>query len=1053
MESRKLYAPCSIIELIREHRIFNRTVSVFSILFFLSTFYIVPSAMAIEVAIDAEQAKNQFLPEGRTDSERLSNTLQAIKEQVNEKQSRIQTRLQQENNLWQDFLNLFGLSGLLTENLDRLNSMGEQAELLNQKALQEFVQIEVELKAKNLPAIILQRHYDAVAKYQAEYQSFLLKLNQAQAATSLQDQQGAMGELNDYLGTQKFKRKQQEFDPENLPNKALQPDKSNTPKTTRDEFIQSGLNDSPQVKLAALGDFKFDDLQDASNPAYLTESDEIVLTQAIRDKAAELGHDAVTIYHWVRNNIEWIPGWGAVQNAELTLSARRGNAMDIASLTISLLRASQIPARYVHGTIEVPAEPFNNWMGSFNSIDAAANFASSNGIPITVIISGGQVDKVRMEHVWVEAAADFYPSRGENNRNADIWLELDPSFKQYEFVGGIDTLAISGLDTDLLAQNFIDSGSVNETENWVTNFDPAILQQAQEQARQNLENHVANNLSDPTVGDVTGGHKTIVREFPTLPSALPNRIVVSGQRYGHLPASLQQTVTWGLGKDLFGEPLNPVTLPFARVNNEKITLSFQPATEADQQTLESLLPEGDITDVSQLPNSIPSYLISVLPELELNDELISRGSPLKLGQEIDLVTQVKLVGRPINNRSYNVIAGSYLTVNAYAQIVSSQMLQTVQARIDSTRAKFESGEITQLQTLTQQDMLGDQFHAGGLAYYAQLLTLSRIVGLQGGNHYGLKSGMGTIGYEPNVETFFGIPRAISQGGVAFDIPIIMASANNDGDRDATRLFTLHTGYLSSALEHATPALMFASQIQGDPQPDAISAIKALQIAMEAGQRIYQITRATMGTLLPNIRHGADAMNEIRAALNAGKLVVTHTDAVTVPGWRGAGYVILDQDSWAGAFKISGGKNGSYDKVADGLLFSTAAALGYVDGKIGGLAGRSFMFSDRLTFLSKLARTSQALGGLALLVSFYQIFTNDSLSVFQKVGQMSTVLLGFGITAYVTAAAVALSPVAILPILIGILVAVTFAVSTAIINAIYFSLLLNPILRPRRGIFS
>jgi transglutaminase-like putative cysteine protease len=43
--------------------------------------------------------------------------------------------------------------------------------------------------------------------------------------------------------------------------------------------------------------------------------------------------------------------------------------MDIASLTIALLHASQIPARYVHGTIDVSAENFKNWVGGFENIE------------------------------------------------------------------------------------------------------------------------------------------------------------------------------------------------------------------------------------------------------------------------------------------------------------------------------------------------------------------------------------------------------------------------------------------------------------------------------------------------------------------------------------------------------------------------------------------------------------------------------------------------------------------------------------------------------------
>jgi len=51
------------------------------------------------------------------------------------------------------------------------------------------------------------------------------------------------------------------------------------------------------------------------------------------------------------------------------------------------------------------------------------------------------------------------------------------------------------------------------------------------------------------------------------------------------------------------------------------------------------------------------------------------------------------------------------------------------------------------------------------------------------------------------------------------------------------------------------------------------------------------------------------MTEIRNALNAGKEVITHTDAVSVPGWSGAGYIITDPQTGAGAYKIAGGGNG------------------------------------------------------------------------------------------------------------------------------------------------
>jgi len=157
-------------------------------------------------------------------------------------------------------------------------------------------------------------------------------------------------------------------------------------------FDSSGPRGAPWAKLASHGsDFAVDALAGASNPAYLEETPEVQLTAAIEAKAAELDHDPVAIHAWVRNNVAWIPSWGATQSADHTLSSERGNAADIAGLEIALLWASDIPARYAVGTIAVEAERFTNWAGGFDTIEAAADYAVSGGIPI---------EAGRILHLW-----------------------------------------------------------------------------------------------------------------------------------------------------------------------------------------------------------------------------------------------------------------------------------------------------------------------------------------------------------------------------------------------------------------------------------------------------------------------------------------------------------------------------------------------------------------------------------------------------------------------------------------------------------------------------
>jgi hypothetical protein len=303
-------------------------------------------------------------------------------------------------------------------------------------------------------------------------------------------------------------------------------------------------------------------------------------------------------------------------------------------------------------------------------------------------------------------------------------------------------------------------------------------------------------------------------------------------------------------------------------------------------------------------------MIYVVPELKIDGLTVKTGKPVRLGEELPLATAVNFAGRGVLQapRIYNVTAGSYLAVNAYAGSVSPQILADAKTRLEHTKAALESANPSQIAALTREDLLGDMFHAGGLGYYAQLTALSHIMGIQTGAHHTLASGTGTFGYEPKVNYFFGLPRSIKPGGVVFDIAVVAAIGVNDGHADRKKQFVLQVGALGSALEHAVPEQMF---VNAQNPGEAISAVKALQKANQQGQRIYHITKANQSAILPNIHHDSDTMAEIRDALNAGKEVVTHTDAVSVPGWAGAGYVITDPVKGDGAYRIAGGENGSY----------------------------------------------------------------------------------------------------------------------------------------------
>lgn len=160
--------------------------------------------------------------------------------------------------------------------------------------------------------------------------------------------------------------------------------------------------------------------------------------------------------------------------------------------------------------------------------------------------------------------------------------------------------------------------------------------------------------------------------------------------------------------------------------------------------------------------------------------------------------------------------------------------------------------------------------------------------------------------------------------MVMNVPMVAVVEIGTTDAIKKKNIVLQVDNLSSALEHAVPERMFVTP---ENPGEAISAVKALSKASSERQRIYQVNKVNMTTTLPNIYHDPATIAEIVVALNVGKEVVTHTDTVSVLGWSGAGYIIVDPVTGEGVYKIGGGTNGGFF-LDYGWVFSLGAlALG------------------------------------------------------------------------------------------------------------------------------
>jgi len=134
------------------------------------------------------------------------------------------------------------------------------------------------------------------------------------------------------------------------------------------------------------------------------------------------------------------------------------------------------------------------------------------------------------------------------------------------------------------------------------------------------------------------------------------------------------------------------------------------------------------------------------------------------------------------------------------------------------------------------------------------------------------------------------------------------------------------GQYMSALEHAVPERFFNDPSQCNLEgtttpnpalpacPQGVSAVKALGIAASLGQRIYTITPEVYannpGIVASQLAaHGQSTREKVQQALDAGFEVSIHQAPITVSGWSGAGFTLIDPNTGAGGYLIDGGTNG------------------------------------------------------------------------------------------------------------------------------------------------
>jgi hypothetical protein len=652
-------------------------------------------------------------------------------------------------------------------------------------------------------------------------------------------------------------------------------------------------NSSYSAEETSLSDYIM--LAQASDPPTsddLAETIEVQFTPAITAKAAELGNDPVRIYNWVRNNIEFVPTYGSIQGADYCLQTKQCNAFDTSSLLIALLRVSNIHARYVEGTVEVPIDKVMNWVGGFADAKSTLDLMAAGGIPTGGITSGGEIVKARFEHIWVEAWIDYIPYRGSVHERGDTWIPLDASFKQYNYTNGLDVDTAVPRDVNTLLDEVESQSIIDSAIPSITGMPSVTIQYQLTDFLTQLNEYISTNY--PTVNnyyDLTkilhGDRELIDKDMGFLPNSLESSVIAKLGNYSELPDTLRHKISFDLGSADFSYEVSlAYTTSLPEIAGKRITLSYMPATPDDAQVMsnaESIL-------------GFPVYLVRVIPELKIEGQTVATGESIGMGQRQSFQITFSNPHNLIDRVDNIIQAGEYYAVGLDINDVSFQYLYD---RVNSWQPDIAE---------QRDDRLGELLHIAAMFHFArldhfmdELSRSSNIVTLRHPSE-------SMVGMSFNADYIFNTPTNISSVELNMDVDRdVIYPASRTNDTNAEAWFMVQKGLYSSNLEHFT-----FEELMGF---DSVSTVRLLNLANQQNVPIY-IIDSENSDRVPELQISPAEKQNILNAIHTGKTVVVPARDIQYIDYSGIGYAVIDPETGAGAYMISDGLNGGSTAIKD-----------------------------------------------------------------------------------------------------------------------------------------
>lgn len=598
-------------------------------------------------------------------------------------------------------------------------------------------------------------------------------------------------------------------------------------------------------------------------PEDFLETKEIQFTPELRALMEDENiEDPVDWFTYLRNNFHYVPYPGARQSINQTILNKSGNDVDLASLMIAGLRSmnNPIPSRYAMGLVDLPIGDALNWV-DVKTPEAAVEVFERNGLLSPgggVIYKNGAISAISFWHTWVS----FH--------DGHQWRKADPSSKEY--------VEIQGTKPNIqLDQEYIQS-MVSSEGNSISVDSPAISAlfaelspkfEGVEISRREIVPMVRNNTQPYLAAGIkdcrkpTEDHSTLPEEFRYLMEI----VLPGGQVY---------------------------STTLCEVGDRSVSLHYEPATPADQFTIDSY---GGIFNIT-----LPSLMVQMVPVVSVDGMIVATGSPTGLGLSNQSVqvgffrvggTKWEWSNKPLTaGNNYDICVSTYTS------------LETVRAYAEKLGAEAIGHSPEEVMTDNQTNKT---LHFGGLFYFGMVDYLTQAVSpkVVAVNHISL----GFVCKEVKPVYLLWWLWQLVQGGAHIDVVrSLVCPVSKTGNPEDTPKWMGMRGFIGTNMESGMLETLYGIKDDGI-EGVSIEAVSTGRIFHEASQQGISLIKLdnpdTLEAVLATVSAHRVVKNHIRSHVLAGYVVLIPQYGVTIGGWSGQGWMVINPISGAAGYMICG----------------------------------------------------------------------------------------------------------------------------------------------------